>query len=102
MDGEFRLQMQKPADHVFLVFFIAVKGETVGNCPPCNHLHFCRSKKCLFAVSCLAWLCAKSYKGAIDLDLSAFVGEFVCVCLTYCEVGGGGCLCFKCVCALMQ
>lgn len=68
----------------------------MGSCPPCNHLHFCRSKECLFAVSCLAWLCAKSYKGVIDLDLSAFVGEFVCVCRFI--VRWGDCLCFKCVC----
>lgn len=51
------------------------------------HLHFCRSRECLIALSCLACLCAKSYKRVINLDWSAFVGVFVCVCLHWCESG---------------
>lgn len=58
------------------------------------HLHFCRSKDRLIAVSCLAWLCAKSYKGVINLDWSAFgdvctgvrsgTVRFLGVCLSKC------------------
>lgn len=50
------------------------------------HLHFCRSRECLIALSCLACLCAKSYKGVINLHWSAFVGVFVRVCLHWCEI----------------
>lgn len=55
-------------------------GELSPVSPPCNHLHFCRSRKRLLAVRCLACLCAKSYKGVINLDLSASVrgSEYVC------------------------
>lgn len=53
-------------------------GEKSSFSLPCTHLHFCRSRECLIAVSCLACLCAKSYKGVINLDLSAVVGVFVC------------------------
>lgn len=55
-------------------------GELSPVSPPCNHLHFCRSRKRLLAVGCLACLCAKSYKGVINLDLSASVrgSEYVC------------------------
>lgn len=43
-----------------------------------NHLHFCRSTKCLPAVCCIECLCAKSYRGVINPDLSAHVFNFKC------------------------
>lgn len=43
-----------------------------------NHLHFCRSTKCLTAVSCMECLCAKSYRGVINPDLSAHVFNLEC------------------------
>lgn len=56
-------------------------GETSGTFPLvswlCIHLHVCRSKARLTAVSCLACLCAKSYKVVINLDLSAVVAWYV-------------------------
>lgn len=44
-----------------------------------NHLHFCRSTKCLTAVCCIECLCAKSYRGVINPDLSAHVFNFECL-----------------------
>lgn len=38
-----------------------------------NHLHFYRSTECLTAVCCIERLCAKSYRGVINPDLSARV-----------------------------
>lgn len=62
-------------------------GEKSSFSLPCTHLHFCRSRECLIAVSCLACLCAKSYKGVINLDCSC---RCICVCLYWCEMENCG------------
>lgn len=85
-------------------------GEKSSFSLPCTHLHFCRSRECLIAVSCLACLCAKSYKGVINLDCSC---RCICVCLYWCEMEncgvffvfwgevGESCICLS-KCVLMQ
>lgn len=81
MDGEFLCDLSKQLLCFFLCQLQLYKrdfGEKSSFSLPCTHLHFCRSRECLIAVSCLACLCAKSYKGVINLDLSAVVGVFVC------------------------
>lgn len=81
MDGEFFCDLSKQLLFSSFASYSCIK-ETLGGKSSfsllCTHLHFCRSRECLIAVSCLACLCAKSYKGVINLDLSAVVGVFVC------------------------
>lgn len=101
MDGEFLCDLSKQLLCFFLCQLQLSKrdfGEKSSFSLPCTHLHFCRSRECLIAVSCLACLCAKSYKGVINLDLSAVVGVFVCAFTGvrwrtvgfFCFLGGGG------------
>ena len=101
MDGEFLCGWSQLGKSFFFFFASHRRdfGELSSVSLPCIHLHFCRSTERLIAVSCLACLCAKSYKGVINLDLSAFVGAFVYACLDWCEMGD--CVCWK-VCVFVR
>lgn len=80
MDGEFSLH----ANTQSCCFFCQPKlrSRALWDLPhvslSSNHLHFCRSTKCPTAMCCVASLCAKSYRGVINSDLSAHVFKFEC------------------------